>query len=292
MNKIKYSPFAASLLLAMVLGVSPAHSGAWTQNQGHFYAKLGVLRFRSTSQYKLNGDREGLSDNGQVLDLGVNFYLEYGLLDGLTLISSLPFKRISFSCAIEDCGNASTGLADLYFGFRYRLSQSSWIVSLQSGIKLAPWYETNEEALDSAPPLGDGQTDVEFRLLLGRSILNYGGYVNLDVGYRAREGEPVDEIPFSFELGLNLSKDYLLIGQIQGVRSIAEKEGQTDFRIVDGKVVNFVGTGAVEDFAKGQLQLVYRIHSWADLSFEFEQVFAGRNTSHATIFGGGIAIHK
>lgn len=271
---------------------SLVQAGAWTQKKGHFYSKVSLLRFESSSQYLLNRDRERLVDNGKVLDLGFYYYLEYGLYDNLTVITSLPFKKLNFSCATFGCDHTSTGLGDIYGGFRYRLSQKNWIVSVQSGIKIAPGYETNEDELNSAPPLGDGQTDFDFRLLLGRSILDHHAYLNLDFGYRARSGEPVDEIPFAIELGVNLTKDYLLIGQLYGVRSISEKRGQEDFRVIDGMVVNFVGTGAVEDFLKAQVQLVYRINSWLDLSFVFEQVLTGRNTSHASILGGGMAFHR
>ena len=279
---ITFIPIWTNLVLA----------GAWTQKRGHYYAKFGILRFRSTSQYLLNGDRQRLADNGQVLDLGFYFYLEYGLYDNLTLISSIPFKRLNFSCVTTGCNNTSSGLADIYAGFRYRLSQNVWVVSVQSGIKIPPGYETDEEQLNSAPPLGDGQTDIDFHLLLGRSIFNYQGYINFDVGYRARSGEPVDEIPFTLELGVNLTKEYLLIGRIYGVRSISEKQGQDDFRITNGEIENFVGTGALEDFLKAQIQLVYRINSWVNISFIFEQVLDGRNTSHASILGGGIAFNN
>lgn len=287
---------AISKTLLFIFGFSiqysTVYSGAWTQKKNHFYYKIAVLRFESSSQYLLNGDREPLSNNGRVVDLSVYNYLEYGLFDDLTFIANLPVKRITFSCAIEGCDNSSSGLADFFLGFRYRLSNTRWIASIQSGLKLAPGYETDEEDLDSAPPLGDGQTDFDFRLLLGRSIFNYNGYVNLDIGYRARSSEPVDEIPFSFEVGVNLTKDYLLIGQFNGVRSIAENEDQQNFRIVNGMIENFIGTGAVEDFIKAQLQLVYRMNSNIDLSFEFNQVLTGRNTSHAATFGAGMAFHN
>jgi hypothetical protein len=267
-------------------------AGAWTQKKGQFYSKISLLRFESSSQYLLNGDRERLADNGKVVDLGFYYYLEYGLYDNLTFITSAPFKTLNFSCATTGCDHTTTGLGDIYGAFRYRLSQKNWVVSVQAGIKIAPGYQTDEEQLNSAPPLGDGQTDVDFHLLIGRSIFNYHGYITMDFGYRARSGEPVDEIPFAMELGANLTKNYLLIGQLYGVRSISGKQGQPDFRVIDGVAVNFVGTGAVEDFLKGQVQLVYKINPWLDLSFVFEQVLAGRNTSRASILGGGIAVHK
>ncbi|MFQ5824214.1 MAG: hypothetical protein ACE5JB_09185 [bacterium] len=271
-----------------------ALAGAWTQKKGHFYSKISLLRFESSSQYLLNGDRERLADNGKVLDLGFYYYQEYGLYDNLTFITSLSFKKLNFSCVTSGCDHTSTGLGDIYGGFRYRLSQKSWIVSVQSGVKIAPGYQANEEQLNSAPPLGDGQTDFDFHFLLGRPILNYHGYINLDFGYRARSSEPVDEIPFAFEFGVNLTKNYLLIGQVYGIRSITEKQGQQDFRVTDGMVLNFIGTGAVEDFLKAQVQLIYHINFWFDLSFVFEQVLAGRNTSRASILGGGVrvAFHK
>lgn len=292
METLRKSGLVLLTVMCISIWANLVLAGAWTQKKGHYYSKFSILRFRSTSQYLLNGEQQDLADNGRVLDLGAYFYLEYGLYDNLTIISSIPFKRLNFSCATAGCDNTSTGLGDIYAGFRYRLAKNSWIIAVQSGIKFVPGYETDEKQLNSAPPLGDGQTDIDFHLLLGHSILNYHGYVNFDLGYRARSDEPVDEIPFALELGVNLAKEYLLIGQIYGVTSISEKQGQEDFRVIDGKIENFVGTGAVEDFLKAQLQLVYRINSRFDLSFVFEQVLNGRNTSHASILGGGIAIHN
>ncbi len=284
-------PAFISIFFFLVLPLRTAWPGAWTQKKGHVYTRLSILRFESTSQFRLNGEREPLVDGGRVVDLGLYHYLEYGLYDDLTLISSVAFKRIRFSCAIEGCGNTSTGLSDVYLGFRYRLAQQAWVIALQTGAKIPTGYETDETRLNSAPPLGDGQTDVEFRLMAGRALFHYRGYLNLEAGYRAREGEPVDEIPYSVELGLNLTKDHLLIATLYGVQALTEKKGQSDFRIVDGRVVNFVGTGAVEEYTNLRLQLVYRIAGSVELSFEFNQVLTGRNTSYATTVGGGVAFH-
>ncbi len=267
-------------------------AGAWTQKQGHYYFKFSINRFNSTSQYFLNGDREPLADNGNVTDLSAFGYLEYGLFDDLTFITAVPFKRINFSCAIEGCNDTSSGIGDLWTGLRYRLSNSLWKVAVQTDLKISSGYETEELKLDSAPPLGDGQTDFDLRLLIGRSIFNYSGYINLDIGFRTRSGEPVDEVPYAFELGINLTKNYMLIGQIHGVRSISENANQNDFRIIDGKVQNFVGTGALEDFVKGQLQLIYKISPKFDLTFDFDQVLSGRNTSYSTTLGAGLVLHN
>lgn len=286
---MKFSHYA---ILILLLYHGTAGAGAWTQPKKHYYLKFGISRFSSSSQYVLNGDREPLADNGQVTDLSFNAYLEYGLFEDVTLIAAIPFKRVNFSCAIADCDYTSSGVGDLFFGFRYRLAHTTWNVAVQSGFKLSSGYETDESKLNSAPPLGDGQTDFDFKVLLGRSVFNYQGYVNFDVGFRARSGEPVDEVPYAAEAGINLTKDYLLIGRIHGVRSISENANQNDFRIVDGVVQNFVGTGAVEDFAKAQLQLIYKAHQNLDLSFEFDQVLTGRNTSYATTLGIGVVIHK
>jgi len=267
-------------------------AGAWTQPKGRHYLKLGLNRFSSRSQYFLDGDRQPLSDNGKVTDLSLSAYLEYGLFEELTLVASVPFKQINFSCAVEGCDYSSSGIGDIYAGFRYRVARTSWQVSVQTGLKIPTGYQTDEAELQSAPPLGDGQTDFEFKLLFGRAILNYLGYVNIDVGFRARSAEPVDEVPYALEMGLNLTKEYMLIGKLYGVRSIAENDNQTDFRIIDGKIENFVGTGAVEDFTKVQFQLLYKLSPHRQLSFEFDQVITGRNTSHATTLGVGIVFHN
>lgn len=278
-------------LIAFLASACSLHAGAWTQKQSQIYAKISLLRFESDSQFLLSGEQERFADNGRVLDLGFYFYAEYGLFDNLTLIGSLPFKRINFSCSTTDCNQSSAGIGDIYGGFRYRLAGSSWIVSLQSGVKVATGYETNPTNLGSAPPLGDGQTDVDFHILLGRSILRYQGYVNFDLGYRARSGDPVDEIPFAFEIGVNLASQYMLIGQLYGIVGISGNQSQQDFQIVDGTIQNFVGTGAVEEFLKGQVQLSYRLNPLFDLSFLFEQVLSGKNTAKATILGVGLALY-
>lgn len=283
------------LLFLTLIALQPesAHSGAWPQKKGALFYKLGVLRFESTSQYLLNGKRQRLSNLGRVVDVSLYSYLEYGLMDNITVIASLPVKRITFDCAVEDCRKSSSGLADLQFGLRYRLAAQPWVISLESSLKLAPGYEINKpEQLQAAPPLGDGQTDYDLRLLAGKSILKHAAYLNLEAGYRARSGAPVDEIPFSLELGLNLTKEYLLIGKFHGVRSISEDQAQQNFRIVDGRIENFVGTGAVEDFVKLQLQFVYRMSRRINLAFDFDQVLTGRNTSRATTFGGGVIYTK
>lgn len=286
--------YGTTLLVMILIFASNSllQAGAWTHKAGSYYAKVGFLRFKSTSQYLLNGDREPLSNNGEVVDFNFYQYIEYGLYDDLTVIGNVPLKRVNFSCAISGCDNTSSGLSDIYFGLRYRLSQQEWVVSLQSGFKLAPGYTTDEDELDSAPPLGDGQTDFEFRLLLGRPLFNHNGYLNLDAGYRVRSGEPTDEVPFSAELGINLSEHYLLVGKLHGVRGISEKSTQENFRIVDGRVENFVGTGALEDFVRAQAQFIYHIVPAVDISFEFDQVLTGRNTARASTIGFGIAFHK
>jgi hypothetical protein len=280
------------MFLVCATRLDVVHAGAWTQKRGHYYSKLSLHRFESTSQFLLNGNKQPLVDNGRVLDVSFFYYLEYGLFDDLTFVLGVPVKTINFSCAIEGCNNSSSGIGDTALGLRYRLSETDWIVSVQSGIKLAPGYETDEDALESRPPLGDGQTDFEMRLLVGRSLLNYRGYINFDVGYRARSGEPIDEVIYGLEFGYNLSKHYLLAGQLAGIRGISEKGNQQDFAILDGMVQNFVGTGALEDFMKAQVQFTYRINPTLELSFLFERVLLGRNTSDATVIGGGFAIHR
>ncbi|MCZ6818601.1 MAG: hypothetical protein O7G31_03835 [Calditrichaeota bacterium] len=285
-------PFAALFAVFFLFLQTVLHAGAWTQKRGHFYTKFGILRFESASQYLLNRDRERLKNNGRVTDFTVYNYLEYGLFEDLTLIANIPAKRAKFSCAVENCDDVSSGLADVIFGMRYKLSDGAWIVSIQSDVKIATNYERDEKKLGNAPPLGDGQTDFDFILLVGRSLFNYRGYINLEAGYRTREGEPVDEVPFSFEMGITLTRHYVLLGRLYGVRSISEDDNQDNFTFVDGKVQNFVGTGALEDYVKAQAQLIYKIHPNIDLSFEVDQVLTGRNTSHATTVGFGMAFHK
>ena len=98
----------------------------------------------------------------------------------------------------------STGIGDVDFGLRYNLVDSDWVVSTQLLYK-APFFYSEDNDL----PLGNGQSDIELRLQLGRSLYPYG-YLGLEAGFRYRDEDPSDEFRFLAEYGFDLSEKVYL----------------------------------------------------------------------------------
>ena len=200
------SRLTAHLFIAVLwiaLSCDQLLAGAWTQKKDQYYLRLTLNSFTSSSFYDRSSNRADYADNGEFNDLSVFAYLEYGISDLVTLTASVPYKRLKYeSPALQ---RKTNGAGDLYLGVRYLLSGQGMITSIQAGLKTNTGYETDLSILDQAPPLGDGQTDFELNLLLGNSFFNYVAYYNFEVGYRARSGVPVDEVPFIIEGGMNLA---------------------------------------------------------------------------------------
>jgi hypothetical protein len=276
---------AALACLWVLSGSEPARAGAWLQQPAGWYANTTMLLFLSQEFYDLQGRRQPLGSSGEFEDFGVYFYLEYGLTNTLTFLASAPYKRLTYRSTTVF--NRSSGVGDLYFGVKYGLATQPYVLSVQFGLKLAPGYEATPERLMGAPPLGDGQTDFDLRLLAGQSILSYRAYYSLDLGYRARAGAPVDEVLYSIEFGYNLSRPLLGMFKFYGVRALAEGVGLVDpGRRGEGSLIS---TGQVEDFAKGQVQLVYRASRLVQVSLLWEQILFGRNTAAGTTVGISLA---
>ena len=82
-------------ICATYLGLaSAAFAGAWTQNKGGYYFKVGASYLNSTIDIDANGEQIQKANMGELRDLNYSTYLEYGLLDRLTLVSSIPYKRL------------------------------------------------------------------------------------------------------------------------------------------------------------------------------------------------------
>lgn len=279
---------AVGVLCAMLRMAPTAEAGAWLQRPGGWYVNATLLLFLSQDFYDLEGNRQPLGNSGKFEDIGLYLYAEYGLSNSLTVIGSLPYKRLEYRTT--SLLASSSGIGDIYLGLKYGLSDQPYVLSVQAGVKLAPGYATSPEELGGAPPLGDGQTDFELRLLVGKPILTHGGYFNLDAGYRARSGAPVDEIPLGVEFGYNLSSQLLAVLKLYGVRALAEGTGLVDPGLAGEG--NLIGSGEVEDLAKLQAQLFFRASQSVGIGLLWEQILVGRNTTAGTTFGVGLAFSQ
>jgi protein XagA len=196
-------------LLIMTASATASFAGAWTAKKNAFYEKFAFNYYYSDDTFDKTGSRHGTPDNGKFTDYDISNYLEYGLLDNLTLINSLTYKWLYNDNDLAF--SKGYGLGDVDLGVRYRLMDSDriGIVSTQLIVKIPGAYDKKDPL-----PLGNGQLDAEFRVLYGRSLYPLiPAYGNVELGYRWRDGEPSDEFRYLIEFGIDITKE--LYGRIK-----------------------------------------------------------------------------
>jgi hypothetical protein len=252
--------------LASAAGTSPAHAGAWTYAAGTGQVIFNNTYYRATHEFTKSGDRRSFSDDGEFTKFEFNPWIEYGLRDDLTMVLNLFVRRVAFSNDFTD--DTNFGIADPEIGLRYRLSppDAKTVWAVQGLVKL-PLSEP-----DATPPLGNEQTDVEARLLVGRSfsIGPRWGYWDVEVGYRFRDEEPADEIKLEATLGVSPIERWLLIGQFFG--TVGLRNG-TSIRIENNPTID-----PNYDLYKVQLSIVYELTRSVRLQLGYLRDLAGRNT--------------
>lgn len=198
---LKAIPLAALGLLIP----SSAFAGAWTAKKGDNYLKGAVNHFETSSRF---GD-EGSFENFR--NTNFNVYWEHGVRDDLTFFATGSLTDLENRAdGVETSG---TGVGDIDLGLKYRLIEGPVIVSVQGLFKAPYLYDA-----DSELPLGNGQEDFEGKVLFGKSFgdLGYGG---LELGYRVRTDDPVDEFRFLVEYGFDLSDDVYLRTKLDGIHA-------------------------------------------------------------------------
>ena len=290
-QSLRWIPLAAVLLAA-----APGRlgAGAWTQPQGGFYSKLTGLSFSSLAYLDTDGERKdrATAPREELSDRGLSAYLEYGLLDRLTLVASLPYKRLEFTNPREaryfpaldstivrqHPDQSSSGLADLDLRLRWRLLADPAVVSLAAGGKFPLGYEVPTELPESYVPLGTGETDAEVRLLVGRSLYPVAGYVTGTLGYRLRGGEYGNELFHGLEAGYSFDR-LLVKGAVEGIQTLGDC-GAT------GETGGLVGD---QNHLKLSPGLIWALSDRLEISADLFHIAAGCNTAAGTTYALGLA---
>ena len=283
-------------LAAILLGSVPAqlHAGAWTQPPGGLYLKLAGLSFRSQQYLNAEGerlDRLEKPSTEELSDRNASVYLEYGVRERLTLVASLPYKRLvhtkkevrffeSLDTTITRVypDENESGFADLEMRLRWRLLQDPAVVSVTLGGKLPLGYEMQEE---SNVPLGTGEVDGDTRLLVGKSLYPFPGYATGAIGYRKRGGIFSDELLYNLEAGFTYG-NLLVKGVAEGVRTFGDC-GAT------GAMGMLIGDQNSLKLAPGVIwSLNERLEIGADLFY----IASGCNTAAGTTYAIGLAFKR
>ena len=188
---IKRFGISASFIVFTIMLPCHAYAGAWTAKKGDTYLKGALNYFETSNRF---GPEDGFEN---FRNSNFNVYLEYGVQDNLTFFATGSLSDLeNQSDGVETSG---TGVGDIDVGLRYRLIDGPVIVSVQGLFKAPYLYDE-----DSELPLGNGQEDFEGKVLFGKSFGAYG-YGGLELGYRFRTDDPVDEFRFLIEYGFDLN---------------------------------------------------------------------------------------
>ena len=206
------------ILLAVsfvLLGANCVLAGAWTAAKGEMYNKLTYNYSIAEGEFASNGDRVDFCGNGKFTDQNITYYVEYGIIDQLTVFGSIPFKFLEYS--ENNSWYRSQGTGDVDLGLKYNFYNGDYgVFSAQGLVKIPAFYD-----VEDIPELGDGQYDVEARLLYGKSLYPHiPGYINIEVGYRYRFEEPGDQFRYLIEFGVDIFKGMYGRVKLDGIAGI------------------------------------------------------------------------
>ena len=305
-------------LAALLLAIAPTQlrAGAWTQAPGGMYFKLAGLSFRSQDYLDAAGERRERAAKPSMEELSdesISAYLEYGLRERLTLVATLPYKRLVykntevkvFKSDLLDTtitrihpDEINSGLADLELRLRWRVLRNPAVVSLALGGKFPLGYAMDQDSIgsldagglglglspvagaDNKIPLGTGERDFDLRLLVGKSLYPLPGYLTSTVGYRKRGGAFSDEFFYGFEAGVTY-KRLLIKGVVEGMHTMGDcgAMGQG----------GFVGDQDILKLAPG---LSWSLSTHLEISVDLFHIAAGCNTAAGTTYAAGLAFKR
>jgi hypothetical protein len=262
----------AALLLGL-LTAQTAAADAFTLDERHFLGRLGVS-YCVLSQYR---DDDGVIVNSPnnlfYRDIGGHLWLRFGVFEAMEVGAYQRFRGqyLSVNDPITDKIDEATSnkFGDLDLDVKARLvGGPRWAVSVDGLVKLPYFYDKK----DDLPP-GDGQLDVEGRVLAAMKFSLFTG--GIDGGYRFRAGEPADLWLYGAELGFNFN---IVYGR-------ARLDGYASARNQDrnAKQYDFMHG---PDYALGQAMITFGVlpTNWFGIDFTATYPIYGRNVAQGLTY--------
>jgi hypothetical protein len=266
--RIQYNkyPFILSVVIITSFLLSGiCFAGAWAMQKGKLYDRLAVNYYLAEKEFDKENSKKDFAANGEFRDLNLNNYIEYGLSDRVTLINSLYFKHIQRKDDLQE--KKTYGIGDIDAGVKVKLFEGSpGVFSAQMLAKIPAAYDKNDPL-----PLGNGQYDLEARILYGRSLWPLPGYCNFEIGYRWRFEDPSDELRYLAEAGVDFSKSFYGRVKLDGTYSM-DNGSRFDSGGNPATTNNF-------DLGKLDVTLGYRISRAWGLELGYNPAVFGQNTA-------------
>jgi protein XagA len=263
----------------VLFAASTCFAGAWTLQKGKIYDRLAVNYYFADREFDDEGHRNDLADNGKFRDYNINNYIEFGLTDNITLINSLYYKKIEKEDAVKE--TKTHGIGDIDLGVKYKLVEGTWgIFSTQALVMIPEAYDEDDDL-----PLGNGQYDLELRLLYGLSLYPaIPGYCNIEVGYRWRLDDPSDEIRYLIEFGIDITKNLYGRAKLDGIYSMDNGEHFDE----SGNPT----TSNNFDIGKLDITLGYKINKYWGIEAGYMPAIYGQNTAAGATYTIAISLQQ
>jgi len=291
-NQMHWKRFLIAVVLALSFLPELAMAGAWTREKGHFYTKASINTYYSEKYYNDEGkvttgfdfggatvenpDYYKCFKDSYFLDVNATFYAEYGLLDWITIVTSIPYKyhRYDGSDMVAD----TWGIGDIDVAAKVRILQKPFILSAQLLGKF-PWaYDEDDFAT-----LGNGQPDIEIRLRGGWSLWPVPAYAGVELAYRFRLEAPPDEFRFLIEFGYSFTERFYGRTKLDGIISIRNEDLPEQELSAAESTVNPVVTPSVEyDLVKLELAVGYKLTDRLDIEVMVTPTILGRGAKWYT----------
>lgn len=262
---------ATASVFLVCLTASQCFAGAWTAEKGAMYHKLSTNHYSADEYFDDDSERTDYAQNGNFRDLNAGYYVEYGLLDNLTLNGSISFKSLKFEN--DSIINKSSGFSDLELGAKYRILETrGGAFSVQGLVKIPDTYDEND-----AVPMGNGQYDTEMRFLFGQSLSPViPAYLNIETGYRFRAEEPADEIRYLLEFGMDFSANCYGRIKLDGIYGMNNEDDEAS---ISGSGSGNPTASPNYDLGKLDMAVGYKMDKNAAIEFGCRPEIYGKNTS-------------
>jgi len=236
------------------------------------YNRLSFNYYYAKKEFNDHGHKNGFDQDGDFKDFNLQYYLEYGISDKITLISALYYKDIKKENNIFE--ENTSGIGDIDVAAKYRLFHGSWgILSTLALVKIPETYDKNDPL-----PLGNGQYDFEIKLLYGRSLWPIvSGYFSSEAGYRFRTQDPADEFRYLIEIGMDFTEKAYGRVKLDGIEGMNNADNTDRFGANPSLAYNF-------DLGKLDMAFGYKLSlNWA-VELGYTPEIYGKNTSAGSTY--------
>ena len=180
--------------LTCVLSPPPVVAGPWTILEDEVFISLSHIVSSFDRFYNQEKKKFPLPDNVVNHDTILDLY--YGFTEDWE--ANLRFTGYKSTRDFPGDEHSQTGFGDGWVNVKHHFYHGFFDVAAQAGVK---WPGDYDAELINSP--GDGQTDVEFRFLLGKFWDRF--YIDLELAYLNRFGDPPNEHQLYLDMGYALT---------------------------------------------------------------------------------------